>query len=149
MPYFTRVFTASDDTPPINDMRVLVGQYAATITVEGDEDDWDIAALRYDDEEEPVDIERYLPATDGLFEEDINDFRSTISAYGSEAAEKVLSVLDECRQIICFRVPDEADDTVWAPLNAAVDALTHSVGGLIHAEKEGFYDGPELILPLE
>jgi hypothetical protein len=149
MPYFARVFATSDAVPPLDTLRILTGQYAATITTSDDETDWDTAELLYDEEEKPVDIERYLPATDGLFEEDINDFRATVESIDNESAAVVLTALEDCRQIIALRVPDDADDTVWGPLNAAVDALTSSVGGISHADNEGFYDGRELILPMD
>lgn len=149
MPYFTRVFAISDEVPPLNTIRILAGQFAATVTSSDDESDWETAELLYDEEEPPVEIERFLPASDGLFEEDINDFRSTVESLEGEEAARVLTVLEECRQIIAFRVPDDAEDTVWGPLNAAVDAVTSSVGGLSHADAEGFYEGRELILPMD
>lgn len=149
MPYFTRVFATSDAVPPLDTLRILAGQFAATVTASDDEADWETAELLYDDDEAPVEIERYLPASDGLFEEDINDFRSTVGSFEGEEAAKILMVLENCRQIIAFRVADDADDTVWGPLNAAVDAVTSSVGGLSHADAEGFYDGRQLILPMD
>jgi hypothetical protein len=149
MPYFARVFSPSDAVPPLDTLRILAGQFAATLTTTDDESDWETAELLYDEEEKPVDIERYLPATDGLFEEDINDFRSTLESIDSEEAAKVLSALEVCRQIIAFRVPDDADDTVWGPLNAAMDAISSSIGGLTHADAEGFYEDRVLILPMD
>lgn len=149
MPYFARVFSPSDSVPSLDGIRALAGQYAASITTGDEEESWDTAELLYDENEGPVEIERYLPATDGLFEEDINDFRATVESYEGEAAEKVLTALEECRQIVAFRVPDDADDTVWGPLNAAIDAVTSSIGGLAHADAEGFYEKQELILPMD
>lgn len=149
MPYFARVFAPSDDVPPLDSIRILAGQFAATVTTSDDEADWETAELLYDEEEKPVDIERYLPATDGLFEEDINDFRATVESFEAEAAAQVLTALEECRQIIAFRVPDDADDTVWGPLNAAMDAVCGAIGGIAHADGEGFYDNRELILPMD
>jgi len=150
MPYFARVFSPTLDIPPLDSIRILAGQYAATVSTDDEEADWESAEMLYDDEEAPVDIERYLPASDGLFEEDIAEFRSTVEAYAEgDGRDRVLSALEECRQIIAFRVPDDADDTVWGPLNAAMDAVVGSVGGLTHADAEGFYDGSKLILPLD
>jgi hypothetical protein len=149
MPYFARVFAPSADVPPLDNLRILAGQFAATVTTSDDEADWETAELLYDEEEKPVEIERYLPASDGLFEEDINDFRATVESYEEEAAAQVMSALEECRQIIAFRVADDADDTVWGPLNAVMDAICSSIGGITHADAEGFYDQRELILPMD
>lgn len=150
MPYFARIFAPSDDVPPLDGIRVLVGQYAATLTTNDDEAEWETAEMLYDEEEAPVDIERYLPATDGLFEEDISEIRSTVESHeAGEARERVLGALEECRQIVAFRVPDDADDTVWGPMNAALDAIISAVGGISHADAEGFYDGATLILPMD
>lgn len=149
MPYFARVFSPSDAVPPLDNLRILAGQFAATVTTSDEEAEWETAELLYDEEEKPVDIERYLPATDGLFEEDINDFRSTLESIDSEEAARVLSELEVCRQIVAFRVPDDADDTVWGPLNAAMDAIAGTIGGITHADAEGFYYAGELILPMD
>lgn len=149
MPYFARVFSPSDAVPPLDNLRILAGQFAATITTTDEESEWETAELLYDEEEKPVDIERYLPATDGLFEEDINDFRSTLESIDNEEAARVLSELEVCHQIVAFRVPDDADDTVWGPLNAAMDAIAGSIGGITHADAEGFYYAGELILPMD
>lgn len=149
MPYFARLFSPMEATPPLDSIRILAGQYAATVTTPDNEAEWETAELRYDDEEAPVDIERYLPATDGLFEEDLNDARALVDQSEGEAAGRVMTALESCRQIVAFRVPDDADDTVWGPLNAAMDAVAGSVGGIVHAEREGFYEGQELILPTD
>ena len=149
MPYFARIFAPSETVPPLDNLRILAGQFAATVTTTDDEDEWETAELLYDDEKKPVEIERYLPATDGLFEEDINDFRATLESIDAEAVATVLTALQECRQIITFRVLDDAEDTVWGPLDAAMDAICGAIGGLAHAEGEGFYDNRELILPMD
>lgn len=149
MPYFTRIFSPSDVVPPLDGIRILAGQYAATVTVPDEEAEWETAELLYDDEEAPVDIERYLPATDGLFEEDLNDSRALVEQSAGESAAHVMEALEQCRQIVAFRVPDDADDTVWGPLNAAIDAIVGSIGGIVLADAEGFYEGQDLILPTE
>jgi len=149
MPYFARVFSPSEAVPPLDSIRILAGQYAATVTTSDEAADWETAELLYDEEEAPVDIERYLPATDGLFEEDLNDSRAMVERSEGPAAARVLTALEECRQIVAFRVPDDADDTVWGPLNAALDAVVGAIGGIAHADAEGFYEGQDLILPTE
>ena len=149
MPYFARVFSPSDAVPPLDSLRALAGQYAATLTTADEEADWETAELLYDEEEAPVDIERYLPATDGLFEEDLNDIRATVEQSEGPGVARVMGALEECRQIVAFRVPDDADDTVWGPLNAAMDAVTNTIGGIAHADAEGFYEGQDLILAME
>lgn len=149
MPYFARIFSPSEAAPPLDSIRILAGQYAATVTTSDDEAEWETAELVYDEEEAPVDIERYIPATDGLFEEDLNDSRAMVEQSDREAAARVMDALEECRQIVAFRVPDDADDTVWGPLNAAIDAVVGAIGGIAHADAEGFYEGQDLILPTD
>lgn len=150
MPYFVRVFPSSDAVPPLDDIRILAAQYGATVAAQDLEDDWDSVELHWHEDELPVEIERYLPATDGLFEEDLMAARSAAEAADDgPPRSRVLSALQACQQIVAFRVPSESDEDVFGPLNAAVDAVTGAVGGLIHAEAEGFYDGVDLILPTE
>jgi hypothetical protein len=149
MPYFARIFSPSEAIPPLDSIRLLAGQYAATVTTPDEEAAWETAELLYDEEEAPVDIERYLPATDGLFEEDLNDIRATVEQCEGPGVPQVMDALEECRQIVAFRVPDDADDTVWGPLNAAMDAVTGSIGGIAHADGEGFYEGQDLVLATE
>jgi len=150
MPYFTRIFGADERVPSFQALRDAVAQWTATVQTEDDEPEWEVAELLYDEEALPVDIERYLPATDGLFEEDIQEFRASVEGMEEGSArDRILELFQTTRQIISFRVPDEADDTVFGPLNAAMDALYQYVGGLIHAEGEGFYEGTDLILPTD
>ena len=109
MPYFARVFSPSDAVPPLDSLRALAGQYAATLTTSDEEADWETAELLYDEEEAPVDIERYLPATDGLFEEDLNDIRATTQGrIGAVTFEEAVDDLVTLRGEIVHtgKVPD-------------------------------------------
>jgi hypothetical protein len=149
MDYMTRVFAPTDSTPPLNSLRMLLGQWGAEVHTEGDEDEWDVAEVHYDDEYAPIEVERYTPATDGIFEQEIAAFRTLVDESESPNRDKVIDVLELTRQIVGFRVREDADDAVYGPLNAAMNAVLSVLGGLSHADGEGFYDGDDLILPTE
>jgi hypothetical protein len=146
MDYLTRVFAPTDSPPPLNSIRILVAQWGAQVRTEGDEEEWDMAEVHYSDDFAPIELERYLPATDGIFEEEMAAFRSLVEGSEGPGRQRVLEALEATRQIVAFRVRPDAEDAVYEPLNAAMDAVTSVLGGISHAEGEGFYDAAELIL---
>lgn len=85
---------------------------------------------------------------DGLFEDEIQQWRGSLEDSDGDHRERVRDVVHGTKQIVCVRVLSQGRDseTTLRGLEPLWAWLFANREGLLHADGEGFYDENDLIL---
>ena len=84
-----------------------------------------------------------------ILRDDLENYRDDVSRSRSPHRARVLKVIEETRSLFVVQVfsgtPEEKEETLRR-LEPVCTWLLHNRSGLLHADREGFYDSEELIL---
>ena len=86
-----------------------------------------------------------------MFEEEREEFLADLADDDSPAAARVRQALHNCQASVVLQVLGGSlePETVHSLFDILRETLSRESGGLMQADGEGFYDGPNLIWPLE
>jgi hypothetical protein len=173
MGYYVRAFCTSSQVPELQETQTWLqkrgsvalidepnhaveqarAQIASTPIINLGSSDWEQVAVTYKRGKLPIlaECNREDGSEDSLLHEELAEFVELIEeAEPSAARQRVLDHLGKTKFIVACQVPtSDVDDDGY---NATGDFLTffaERCGGLIRADREGFYEGSTLVLPLD
>ena len=141
-----RYIVADEQFVSLQDIGKVFGEAGLEYDVDGEETGATVAH-----EGKPIGHVRLNVPGDGLFEEE-RDELIEFAEVGNEAQKRrVIETLRTAREIVAVQVLFGSGDTDWTLdcLSPLWTWLQSNRRGLIQADDEGYYDGHDLILPLE
>lgn len=147
MSYFMRLFGTSNKTMPLASMQGWLkesGYGAEFDSDEGEENNWTHIALRHKSGNDIADIERNPVEEYSLGHEEVAEFRERLlgevfPTFPRSSAEWISEYLIGVKVIYCFRILYGSEEGQgWDILHYIQRRLDQEVGGLWHAEAEGF-----------
>lgn len=147
MGYYMRYIATDERSIGLEDIRAAFAEAGTGYSVEGEEAE---ATVAY--EGKPIGHVTLNVPGDGLFDEERDELIEFVEeGYDDAPRDRVASTLRSANVIVAVQVlfgVGDTDETLdrLAPLWSWLQANRQ---GLIHADGEGYYDGQELILPLE
>lgn len=90
-------------------------------------------------------------AGEEMFEEERDEYLELLEDDESPGALRVRQVLRDCQATVVLQVLGSSVDleTILSRFDVLWETLLREPGGLMQADGEGFYEGPNLIWPLE
>ncbi|MDN5211491.1 hypothetical protein QQ020_05500 [Fulvivirgaceae bacterium BMA12] len=155
MGYFTRVFCKANNRPSVKQILDNLNSFGYSVTSnlnpdELESEDWANFELNYKDGKLPILVElNQLENSDGLAEEEIEEFKETIGKPGlfSLSKKKVLTQLEKTKFILCNQLPiSDIDDDGYDVNGELMQIFVSECEGMIQCDGEGFYFGTKLIL---
>ena len=152
MAYYLRVFCASRESATISDIVESAAADGVSLRPEGggaSTDPLSAVALVYAADRPPLVLELERDAE--AVEEEADELVEAVADVGpSAAAERVLARLRATKMIAAIQIPSSvADDATYDAAGSLVRYFAENRNGLIQADGEGFYEGTELILPVD
>ena len=149
MGYYIRYIVSDDRPVSLQDIRIAFAEAGSGYEVDGEESE---ATIVYDSR--PIGHVTLNVPGDGLFDEERDELiEFAQDSSDTNAQTRVVNTLREAQGIVAVQVlfgdgDGDTDQTLdrLAPLWTWLQANRR---GLIQADGEGYYDGQELILPLE
>ncbi|PXX21392.1 hypothetical protein [Arenibacter sp. ARW7G5Y1] len=158
MGYFTRVFCATKNKPTIQSILdfVIANGIDVSSNLNGAElltENWNHFELIYDKNRLPLLVElNGLENSDGLAEEELEEFLEFVGKprFYELKKKKVAEHLKKTEYIICVQLPtNDIVDKGYDANGELMEFFEKNFSGMIQADREGFYDGPKLLLELE
>ncbi|UII22322.1 hypothetical protein [Fulvivirga ligni] len=156
MGYYTRVFCTTKKKPTVSQIlqNLKLNGFNASSNLSEPElmsDDWTHFELFYKEGKLPILVEvNEIEASDGLAEEEIEEFKEAIGKPGwfDSKKKKVLKHLSKTSFILCNQLPtsDIDDDDGYAINGELMDFFRRECEGMIQCDAEGFYSEGKLIL---
>lgn len=156
--YYIRAFCLNGEVPHIASMLQWLKARDVNLTLADvpnqpptDTTDWHRVALTYKKDKAPLILEcRRNDADASPGRQDIDAFLAKIGAPGkSTIKRRVVAHLKGAKFIIACNLPvEDMDDDGWDANGQILTFLVENCHALIHAEREGFYERANLILPL-
>lgn len=116
-----------------------------------DEKDWKYLMLQYDENQEPIRLERNVKARDSIFEEEQQEFLEVLQELPySKEQKKATEIIDDMIQIYAMDVDDDINEAGWDFLDCLMDFLCDATDGYVQIDDEGIYDKEgELLVEME
>lgn len=158
MGYYVRAFCLARNAPTLAEMLQWLAEREVKLSLEDQRDrdqaqspQWHNAALTFEQGKPPILIE--CDRNDGdnsLARQEIQAFLDKIGAPGrSTAKRRVAAHLKGTKFIIACKLPvEEMDERAWDANGQVLTFLVERCEALIQADREGFYERSNLILPL-
>ena len=154
MPYYTRVFCASSDLPTLAEIADALRPQFNHVRFETDDslnsDAWTNAELYYATDKQPIVLEvNRNDGPDSLAAEESQEFIEGVRSVESQARDRICSHLEKTVAILSCQLLGDISDMGY---NANGELMNHFVNrceGLVQADGEGFYQGPELVVELK
>jgi hypothetical protein len=145
--YYMRYIVSDDPPVDLDDIRSVFAEAGSGCVVDGEDPEATIAYRG-----QPIGHVTLNVPGDGLFDEERDELIDFAQDADSESAKaRVVGILRDARSIVAIQVLFGERDTdqtldrlipLWTWLQA-------NRRGLLQADGEGYYDGPDLILALE
>jgi len=158
MGYYTRVFCATKNKPTVqNILDFLIAKGVdVSSNLNGTDlqtENWNHFELIYDENRLPLLIElNGLGNSDGLAEEELEEFLEFAGEprFYELKKKKVVGHLKKTEYIVCIQLPtNDIVDKGYDANGELMEYFEKNFSGMIQADREGFYDGPKLLLKLE
>ena len=153
MPYYTRVFCTSENTPTLAKIGEVIGQQFNHLRFETDDplesDAWTNAELFYDPNRGPIVLEIYRnDGPDSLAAEESQEFIEEVRSADLPASDRICAHLEKTTAILSCQLLSDINDAGFDVNGELMNYFVAHCGGLVQADGEGFYDGPDLVLEL-
>lgn len=158
MSFYTRVFSMEEDYPSrfaICEELLEAGFEFSTFPGKFDEDfdekDWKHLMLQYDENHEPIRLERNIKGRDSIFEEEQQEFLEVLKELPySKEQKKATEIIKDMVQIYAIDVDDDITEGGWDFLDCLMDFLCDATDGYVQIDDEGIYDKEgELLVEME
>lgn len=153
MAYYLRVFCASRECPTVAGVVESAAAEGVLLRPEGahalGESSSSTVALNYAPDRPPLILE--LDRDTASVKDEVDEFVEAVASLpSSHAKERVLVGLQATTMVAAIQIStSDADDATYDAAGALVRYFADNRHGLIQADSEGFYEGTELILPLD
>ncbi len=158
MSFYTRVFSMAEDYPSrfaiceeLLDAEFEFSTFPGKYDEDFDEKDWKYLMLQYDENQEPIRLERNVKARDSIFEEEQQEFLEVLQELPySKEQKKATEIIDDMVQIYAMDVDDDINEAGWDFLDCLMDFLCDATDGYVQIDDEGIYDKEgELLVEME
>ena len=106
-----------------------------------DEKDWKYLMLQYDENHEPIRLERNIKGIDSIFEEEQQEFLEVLKELPySKEQKNATEIIKGMVQIYAMDVDDDITEGGWDFLNCLMDFLCDATDGYVQIDDEGIYD---------
>ena len=157
MAYYVRVFCTARETPTISDVAAWLETKDVRIRIAPLTDgavshDWSEADVSEAGRDVAwhVDVNRVVGKPDSVAQEEIEEFRELLSRLpASQAKQQVLDHLSRTIFVVANRIPTtQFSDPDYEVMGYFCEYYVVHSGGMVQADREGFYQGKELLLAL-
>lgn len=158
MSFYVRVFSMEEDYPSrfaICEELLEAGFKFSTFPGKFDEDfdeaGWTYLMLQYDENQQPIRLERNIKDVDSIFEEEQQEFLEVLQELPySEEQKKAVEIIKNMVQIYAMDVDDDIIDAGWDFLDFLLDYLCDATDGYVQIDNEGIYDKEgEILVEME
>jgi hypothetical protein len=160
MPYYTRVFCTSKETPQLQELYEALKNFNHEVSFEGYDmeseispQEWKSFELSYHTQKRPLIVElNTCTDKDGLLKEEIQEFLEELGKpkFYEFSKKKVIQHLKATQFIVCTQLPtSDINDQGFEVNGDFLDYIADHFSGLIQADGEGFYRGAHLILNMK
>lgn len=158
MSFYTRVFSMAEDYPSrfaiceeLLEAEFEFSTFPGKYDEDFDEKDWKYLMLQYDENQEPIRLERNVKARDSIFEEEQQEFLEVLQELPySKEQKKATEIIDDMVQIYAMDVDDDINEAGWDFLDCLMDFLCDATDGYVQIDDEGIYDKEgELLVEME
>lgn len=158
MSFYTRVFSMAEDYPSrfaiceeLLEAEFEFSTFPGKYDEDFDEKDWKYLMLQYDENQEPIRLERNVKARDSIFEEEQQEFLEVLQELPySKEQKKATEIIDDMIQIYAMDVDDDINEAGWDFLDCLMDFLCDATDGYVQIDDEGIYDKEgELLVEME
>ncbi|MBN1919560.1 MAG: hypothetical protein JW889_16810 [Verrucomicrobia bacterium] len=157
MGYYTRCFCTSTEVPTINTALGALRDRGFNLTAKVDDEaalsspDWNDFELIYAPERKPILVEcNRDDGQESLCRRECAEFIDEfLGPEGSPARDRVAAHLRATRFTIACQLLMDIDDAGCVASGEFLHYFVEQCGGMVQADGEGFYEGSELILPIE
>ena len=154
MAYYLRAFCTSESRPSIDQLDEVLRRDNSKARLETNDNrmaaNWNEAEFYYKEEKQPVIIEvNENENAKSLAAEEIQEFVEIIGNPGlSFAKRRVLNHLSKTRFIISCQLLSDIDDDGYHWTGEILNFYVANFGGMIQADREGFYKGHKIIVDM-
>lgn len=144
MSYRMRVYALSDDSIPVSQLQARLQDEGIEATFEvdpGDENCWTAIILTHKDNAEPIaSIDRELVLPDSLADQEIEELFFDRDPIKPPSARRYLEgFLQRVKAAYIFQILNGADRADgWEAIHTVQGQLIEELGGVLHADLEGF-----------
>lgn len=158
MSFYTRVFSMAEDYPSrfaiceeLLEAEFEFSTFPGKYDEDFDEKDWKYLMLQYDENQEPIRLERNVKARDSIFEEEQQEFLEVLQELPySKEQKKATEIIDDMVQIYAMDVDDDINEAGWDFLDCLMDFSCDATDGYVQIDDEGIYDKEgELLVEME
>ena len=154
MGFYARVFAMEEDYPSRYaiceelleagfEFSTFPGKYDSDF----DEKDWKHLMLQYDENNEPIRLERNIKERDSILEEEQEEFLGALEELpDSKEKKKAMDIIKGITQIYAFDIEEDITEKGWEFLNHLFDFLCDATDGYVQIDDEGIYDKEGKIL---
>ncbi len=154
MGFYARVFAMEEDYPSRYaiceelleagfEFSTFPGKYDSDF----DEKDWKHLMLQYDENNEPIRLERNIKERDSILEEEQEEFLEALEELpDSKEKKKAVDIIKGITQIYAFDIEEDITEKGWEFLNHLFDFLCDATDGYVQIDDEGIYDKEGKIL---
>jgi hypothetical protein len=144
MGYNMRVYALSEGSLSVPQIQKRLGEEELPVTIEvhsGEESCWAAITLAHEENRTPIAlVEKEMVSPGSLASQEITELLSQLDqTKPSSVARYLRGFLQKVKVIYIFQVLSGADrDKGWDALYAVQDQLIENLGGILHADLEGF-----------
>ncbi len=154
MGYYTRVFCKSKNKPTVSSILSELNSLGFSVnsnlsSTETTSVNWTDFELFYKDGKHPILVELNTINSDGLAEEEIQEFLEAIGKpeLFNSKKKKVIKHLNQTQSILCNQLPtSDIDDEGYEVNGELMKIFVAKCDGMIQCDGEGFYSGTEVIV---
>ena len=156
MPYYVRCFCTSTEVPTINTVLAALRDRGSHLSAGVDDQaqldspQWIEFELTYRPGRNPILVEcNRDDGEESLCRRECAEFiDESLGPEGSPARDRVAAHLRATRFTIACQLLMDIDDAGYAANGEFLHYFVVHCGGMVQADGEGFYEGPELVLPM-
>jgi len=154
VPYYTRVFCTSTKVPSLAEVGEMLRPQFSEIRFDTDDPldsvAWTNAELHYATDKQPIVLEvNRNDGPDSLAVEESQEFIEEIGSMESPESADIISHLENIGFILSCQLLSDIGELGFEVNGELMESFVKRCGGLVQADGEGFYKGPDLVLEMK